>query len=151
MRLTDRTDYALRVLMVLASSERRHTVPELAKAFGVSAHHLTKVVQSLQTEGWVRTTPGRAGGAELDASPASLSVGRVVRAMEPDLNLVECLQEQGHCPLAGPCRLAGALRHARRAFLAELDRVTLADLVDGRGARLLRSLSPTLSVNGATR
>ncbi len=151
MRLTDRTDYALRVLMVLASSERRHTVPELAEAFGVSANHLTKVVQSLQAEGWVRTTSGRRGGAELDTSPESLSVGRVVRAMEPDLDLVECLQEQGRCPLEGPCRLAGALRRARAAFLAELDQVSLADLVDRRATQLLRALSPTLSVHGATR
>ena len=70
MRLTDRTDYALRVLMILASSGQRHTVPALAEAFGVSANHLTKVVQALQGL-------GLAGGGRLDfVHPPNLLASR---------------------------------------------------------------------------
>lgn len=149
MRLTDRTDYALRALMVLAASGRRHTVPTLAKAFEVSANHLTKVVQGLQSEGWVTTTPGRGGGVELAVAPTAITVGQVVRAMEPDLHLVECLRDDGSCPLENPCRLAGALRNARAAFLETLDAVTLWDLVDGCESRLVGVVRATLKINGA--
>ncbi|MFG0242471.1 MAG: RrF2 family transcriptional regulator [Phycisphaerales bacterium JB054] len=148
MRLADRTDYALRALMVLAATGRRHTVPALAEAFGISAHHLTKVVQTLQGEGWVTTTAGRGGGVTLAAAAADITVGQVVRLMEPDLHLVECLRETGDCPLAGPCRLVGALQRARGAFLDELDRVTLGDLVRGRKTRLLQAVPATLIING---
>ncbi len=151
MRLTDRTDYALRALMVLAASGRRHTVPALAQAFGVSANHLTKVVQSLQAHGWVTTTSGRGGGVDLAVAPESLTVAQVVRAMEPDLHLVECMQPEGACPLEGPCRLVGALRDARGAFLDSLDAVSLSDLVHGRQRRLLRTVPATLNIHGATR
>lgn len=148
MRLTERTDYALRVLMVLGASGRRHTASSLAEAFGVSAHHLTKVVQRLQQIGWVSTSAGRGGGVELAVEAEAVTVGEVVRAMEPDLDLVECLRESGGCPLEGPCRLVGALRSARRAFLDELDAVTLADLVEGRKGRLLRAVPAALRIQG---
>lgn len=149
MRLTNRTDYALRTLMVLGASGRRHTVPALAEALGISAHHLTKIVQVLQSEGWVSTTPGRGGGVELAGAPAEITVGEVVRAMEPDLHLVECLREEGACPLERPCRLAGTLRTARDAFLGTLDAVTLSDLIDGHETSLLRLVPATLNVNGS--
>lgn len=151
MRLTDRTDYALRVLMVLCVSGRRHTVPALASRFGVSAHHLTKVVQSLQGLGWVETTAGRAGGAALAPAGRTVTVGEVVRAMEPDLDLVACMREAGTCPLKGLCPLEDVLRAARAAFLRELDAVRLCDLVDGRGDGLLGPVSAALLVNGVSR
>lgn len=138
MRLTDRTDYALRVLMFLASSQCRHTVAEMAGAFGVSANHLTKAVQQLQGLGWVSTTPGRGGGVEMAANPNRLRVGDVVRAIEPDLNIVECFREDGACPFDGPCLLAGVLRDARTAFIASLDQVTLFDLIHRRETKLAR-------------
>jgi len=138
MRLAERTDFGLRALMLLAAARDRRPVSAMAEALGVSANHLTKVVQALQSQGWVATTPGRRGGAELTADPASLTVGEVVRALEPDLALVECLREDGACPLEGPCRLVGAIQRAREAFLLELDRVTLSDLVRGRRSSLVQ-------------
>jgi len=151
MRLTERTDYALRVLMVLASSRRRHTVPALAEAFNVSAHHLTKVVQQMQGLGWVVTTSGRRGGVESTAATEALAVGDIVRALEPDLDLVECLRGDGDCPLEGACRLVDALRRARAAFLRELDAVSISDLVAGREVRLLRTVSAALGIQGTAR
>ncbi len=148
MRLAERTDYALRVLMVVASSGRRHTVPALAEALGVSPNHLTKVVQALQGEGWVTTTAGRGGGVELAVEPGGVTVGDVVRAMEPDLALVECMRDDGGCVLEGPCRLVGALRRARLAFLGELDGVTLAALIRGRKPAILGSVPAAVSIEG---
>ncbi len=146
MRLTDRTDFAMRVLMVLGASGKRHTVPSLAGAFHVSAHHLTKVVQALQAQGWVETTPGRAGGVKLADAAQSITVGDVVRAIEPDFELVECFRAQGQCPLAQPCALADLLKQARDAFLEQLDSVLLTNLFAAREQKLLNAV-PML-VNG---
>lgn len=146
MRLTDRTDFTLRVLMLTAASRERHTVAWMANALAVSAHHLNKIVQTLQSLGWVTTVPGRGGGVALAIEAGRLRVGDVVRAIEPDMNLVECLREQGECPLSGPCRLVGALREARSAFLAALDGVTLEDLVRDREARLVHAIVTTPSI-----
>ena len=138
MRLAERTDYGLRVLMLLAASEDRRPVSAMAEALGVSPNHLAKVVQALQGAGWVVTTPGRRGGAELAVDASSLTVGEVVRALEPDMALVECMRADGACPLSGGCRLASALEDARDAFIRELDAVTLANLIARRRSRLVR-------------
>jgi hypothetical protein len=56
-------------------------------------------------------------------------------ALEDDMRLVECLGEgPATCVLTGACRLTRALARALEAFLAELDKLTLADLAGGRTA-----------------
>lgn len=66
MRLTTYTDYSLRVLMFLALHPGRTvTVAEIAAAYGVSAAHLNKVVQSLALAGEIETLRGRNGGIRL--------------------------------------------------------------------------------------
>lgn len=138
MRFTDRTDHALRALMFLAASGKRHTVAEMARGFAVPANHLTKSVQRLERRGWVSTVPGRGGGVELSIDAGRLRVGDVVREIEPSLDLVECHRADGRCPMHGPCRLAGVLDGLRVILLEALDRVTLDDLVRGREPRLVQ-------------
>lgn len=139
MRLADRSDFALRVLMFLAASGRQATVVEMAERFSVSYHHLVKVVQSLGELGVVRTTRGRGGGVALTADPASVRVGDVIRFLEPDMALAECLREHGACPLHGPCRLERLLEDASGAFLEVLNTRTIADLAEPR-LTLLKAL-----------
>lgn len=133
MRLTQWTDYSLRVLMYCAACEGRvlpPTVSEIAEAHGISRSHLTKIVMILAGHGWLATTRGRGGGLRLMADPRRLTLGQVIRETEPDLNLVECFDGQHNtCRLDGYCRLKGALAQAMEAFLAALDGVTLSDLL----------------------
>jgi Rrf2 family nitric oxide-sensitive transcriptional repressor len=104
MRLAERTDDALRVLLLLAADPDRISVVEMAARLNVSANHLAKVVQLLQAEGWVETMPGRGGGERLAATPSELTAGEVVRAIEPDFHIVECFKEESCCPLYPECR-----------------------------------------------
>lgn len=148
MRLTQHTDYAIRVLMFATSlwgSERLASIREIAEAFGVSENHLMKVVHRLGQAGLLHTQRGRHGGLRLADDPARTRLGDVVRAMEEDMALVECFTERSTCPMTGACALAGALDRARAAFLAELDRCTLADLVPRTRARQIIALSGKLS------
>ncbi|GGK20766.1 RrF2 family transcriptional regulator [Salinarimonas ramus] len=140
MKLTVHTDYALRVLMTLAVlDERIVTIEELARRHRISENHLRKVAQTLIRMGLVAGVRGRAGGLRLAVDPAGLRMGGVVRALEEDMSLVECLGEgPAGCALAGACRLTGALARALEAFLAELDRITLADLAGLRPAMRAR-------------
>lgn len=131
MRLTVFTDYSLRVLLVLASrTEALVTIADITEAFGISQAHLMKVTQALGKTGWVDTVRGRNGGMRLAADPRKLSLGEVVRRLEADFALVECLGEDNHCVLTGGCGLEAALRQASEVFLRELDRYSIADLVN---------------------
>jgi len=130
MRLTTFTDYAMRVLLHVATAPGgRSTIAEVARAYAISEHHLVKVVHMLGKEGLLLNTRGRGGGLKLAAPPASIRVGRVVRATEEPSALAECFKPEGHCVIAGHCRLAGVLGEAHAAFYEVLDRYTLQDLV----------------------
>jgi Rrf2 family nitric oxide-sensitive transcriptional repressor len=130
MQLTRFTDLGLRVLMYLTIDPRDDmpvTIPEIAERFEVSRNHLVKVVHFLAQQGIVRTTRGKGGGLKLARPPAELSLGKIIRLLEPAHDLIDC--EQPPCVLRGGCRLKGVLQHAESAFYAALDEVTLAELV----------------------
>lgn len=133
MRLTQWTDYTLRVLMYCAASLDRTkpvTITEIAENHGISRSHLTKIVQQLAARGWLETTRGRGGGMRLAVAAKDLCLGTVVRATETDFSLVECFDSAlNQCRINQNCRLKGVLYQATQSFLAVLDGITLADLV----------------------
>lgn len=147
MRLTQHTDYAIRVLMFAASRHLREgpdalsSIREIAEAYGISENHLMKVVNRLAQAGLLHTLRGRNGGLRLARPPAETRLGEVVRRVEEDMELVECFGAGSTCPLTAGCHLASALDEARRAFLASLDRHTLADLVPRARAREIIALA----------
>ncbi|MFT4626438.1 MAG: Rrf2 family nitric oxide-sensitive transcriptional repressor [Myxococcota bacterium] len=136
MQLTDHTDYGLRVLILLAAvAPQRLSSLDLAGRHGLSHAHVQKVVQSLQNAGFVQTFRGRGGGVQLARLPSDIRVGEVVRALEPHLDFVECFRP-GHsrCKLDGGCALTQTLVRAKSAMLVELDKTTIAGIVQGSPA-----------------
>jgi len=134
MKLTSFTDYSLRVLIfVAAQPERRATIAEIATAFAVSEHHLTKVVHFLGKEGWLATVRGKGGGMSLACAPEAVGVGDIVRRTEGAVQAAECFGDgSSNCVIAPVCRLRGVLGRAVDAFYAVLDGYTLADLAANR-------------------
>lgn len=136
MRLMLWTDYSLRVLMYCAHAQGRNapvTISEIAQAHNISRNHLTKVVATLSGLDLLKTTRGRGGGLQLLRPAREIVIGDVVRKTENDLALVECFGEHNSCRLDHGCRLKAVLSRALKKFMAELDGVTLADVV-GEGA-----------------
>ena len=130
MHITQHTDYALRVLIFLASNDHRlATIQEISERFQVSRAHLMKVVNQLIRNGFVEGLRGKGGGLRLARPAPDISVGDVIRKMETDLALVECFNEDSRCLLTASCQLKGVLAEALEAFFASLDRVSLAQIL----------------------
>jgi len=133
MRLTTFTDYSFRVLVYLTVSGDEHsTIREIAERYGISRNHVMKVVQVLSQRGYVISQRGKNGGLRLNKPPAEISIGTLVREMENDLALVECLGDNNQCILQPSCELQGILSEALGAFFAVLDAYTLEDVLHGR-------------------
>lgn len=131
MQLTSFTDYSLRVLVYAAvHRDRRCQTADVAGTFGISRHHVVKVVNELAHLGYLDTVRGRDGGFTLAQPPDEVRLGDVVRRTEGSIAIVECFDPRTNtCPLLPACGLKDALGEAFAAFLAVLDRHTLADLM----------------------
>ncbi|MDP3822247.1 MAG: Rrf2 family transcriptional regulator [Burkholderiales bacterium] len=159
MRLSDYSDYTLRVLMYCATHpDRLVTIGEIAEGYGVSKNHLMKIVNDLGRQGILETTRGRGGGFRLLQAPSAIRIGDVLRSTETDFRLVECFDAATDtCTLTPGCRLKGVLRNALKAYFAELDAVTLADLAKsgtrsgGSPGSALKSLPVSPPANGTAR
>lgn len=131
MRLTNFTDYALRVLMYVgAKGDENSTIDEIADYYGISRNHLMKIVFLLGKLGYLSTTRGKGGGLRLGMDPAKLNIGKLVRQTEEDLALVPCMESEGECRIRSACVLRSVLADALSAFLGTLDQYTLADLLE---------------------
>ena len=112
MRLTAFSDYSLRVLIYLAAApEGRSTIADIARAFGISEHHLVKVVHLLGRQGFL------------------LNTREVVRLTEGGDMPAECFDKDTNtCVLAGGCGLQRVLKEAVENFYAALGKYSVADL-----------------------
>lgn len=144
MRHTSHADFALRVLLYLrVAPGRQGSVPEIAAAHDISRNHLVKVVQRLAGAELVTTARGRGGGVRLVRDPATITVGQVMRAMENDFAVVECLGPARYCRVAGVCGARNVFAQALDAYFAVLDDATLEDIAaNDQGLRGALGLIP---------
>ena len=148
MHLTLHTDYGLRVLLYLAAHPER-VVPtvEIGRAYGISKNHLVRVAQSLHGGGFIEIAAGRTGGLSLAKPPGAIRCGDVVRALEPDLRLVECFDAKtSACPITAVCGLSRAIDGALAAFLAALDGFTIGEVVARSGPALRSHFLPVTAL-----
>lgn len=129
MNISSFTDFGLRALMrIAAEPDRVHSTADIANEFGISRNHLTKAVTALANAGFLVTFRGHDGGARLARPAAEIRLGEVVRALERDRALVECLRgDSGDCRVTPDCHLRHFLKEGEDAFIASLDRRTLAE------------------------
>lgn len=142
MRLTQFTDYSLRVLIYLGlnGGGELSTIRDIAGHYRISENHLMKVVNGLSRLGYVDAVRGRGGGLRLARAPEQIGIGAIVREIEEDTALVECFDPaQNACCITEACALRHALAEAQLAFFAVLDEYRLSDLLRPK-AKLLRLL-----------
>lgn len=141
MKLNQFTDYGLRILMYM-SQKPDHlpatTITELADRFGISRNHLVKVVQFLSNNQIIDAQRGRGGGLKLYSSAETYRIGKLVRLLENDEDLINC--QSPLCILAGNCGLKSILDGAMEELYKYLDQYTLEDISKPAVSKTLESL-----------
>lgn len=128
MKITQFTDYSLRLMLYLAGQpERVVSVREVSEFYGISSEHLKKIVRRLIELGYLGSVRGKHGGLRLLREPGAINLGQLMRE-EENLALLPCRDAAQPCPVNG-CKLSGIVDDALAAFLGVLDRKTLADLI----------------------
>jgi len=118
MRLTTRTNLAMRTLMFCAANQGTIVrKQDVAATCNASENHLAQVIHLLAQNGFLRTVRGRAGGLLLGRPAEEIKVGEVFRNFEAVLPFTECFAGgENACPLVGACRLQCVLSDALKAF-----------------------------------
>ncbi len=137
MKLSKSTELAIHGLFQLAVSRPRQLlVSEMANAQNVSSSYLAKVFQKLARSGLVRSTRGKRGGFCLARGPEAITIAEVIRAVEADEPLYDCLRATRGCKANGNCLMRHRFQQAERDLYAVLESTSLADLLESdRGER----------------
>lgn len=131
MKLSKSTELALHGLFQLAFSRPRQLlVAEMAGAQNVSASYLAKVFQKLARHGLVRSTRGKKGGFALARDPEKITLADIVRAVEAEEPLFDCLGEQRGCKALADCAVHGCFHQAETRMFQALEATSLEDLLE---------------------
>jgi Rrf2 family protein len=135
MRVSKRTDYALRALFTLVDHYRGAPIPirELARRNDVPKRFLEQIMLDLKAQGWVDSTAGIRGGYVLARSPEKITMGEVVRHFDGVLAPIECVSVTGYkrCSQEPVCRFRRVFLDARNYIADVMDRATLAEVAKG--------------------
>ena len=143
MKINANTDFLYRSLIYVAlHPDRLVTAREIAEAYDLSVNHIAKVCQDLIRHGLLEGQRGRGGGGRLAKPADQIRLGEIIYLGEDDPKVIDCESGiGGHCKILPACRLKGVFAKAQRAFLAELNAHTLADMVaQPKMAKKLREL-----------
>jgi len=130
MRLTRHGDYAVRVVVDLASRPAGAIVPRarIQERQDVPPAFLAKIVQALARGGLVRTHPGARGGVSLARAASAISLRDVIEAAEGPLALNRCVVAAGACPRDRGCPVHPVWVRLQRLLARELEAVSMAEL-----------------------
>jgi Rrf2 family protein len=135
MRVSMKTDYALRALFTLVEHSSSGPIPirELSRRNDVPKKFLEQIMLSLKKRGWVDSAPGLRGGYVLAKSPDKITMGEVVRHFDGILAPIACVSVRGykHCSQEPLCRFRRVFLNARNYVASLLDNATLADVAKG--------------------
>jgi Rrf2 family transcriptional regulator, nitric oxide-sensitive transcriptional repressor len=115
-------------LYLASKPEETATITEITEYYKISRNHLVKVVHNLGIHEFITTSRGKNGGIRLARPAEEILLSDVVRKTEPDMDLLECFNTKtDNCAISPTCRLKSMLYEGRSAFMAVLERNTLAD------------------------
>jgi Rrf2 family protein len=140
MRVSKKTDYALRALFTLVEHFGRGPIPirELARRNDVPKKFLEQIMLALKERGWVESLPGLRGGYMLAKPPEKITMGEVVRHFDGILAPIDCVSVTGYarCTQEPVCRFRRVFLDARNYVASLMDGLTLAEVAGGGVARL---------------
>jgi len=135
MRISKKTDYALRALFTLVEEEGKGPVSirELARRNDVPKRFLEQIMLHLKAKGWVESLPGVRGGYRLARKPSQITMGEVVRYFDGILAPIGCVSVSGYerCTQESTCRFRRVFLDARNYVTFLMDRSTLESVARG--------------------
>ena len=137
MKITQEADYALRMMCLLTKETAAGNTPvgaaTLAEGVAVPTRFGLKILHKLSGADLVKTSRGATGGYSLNVNPATVTVRRVIEAIDGPIEINRCLSDTHQClnnPNKDCCRLHHVFEDLNGQITERLDRLTVAMVVD---------------------
>jgi len=132
MKLSKRTDYALRAIFTLVEEYpgKPISIRELARVNRVPKRFLEQILLDMKTQGWIESYAGKFGGYRLARDPSGITMGEIVRFFDGILAPIGCVSISKHepCTQARVCRFRRLMLRVRNVVADIMDKTTLANL-----------------------
>jgi Rrf2 family iron-sulfur cluster assembly transcriptional regulator len=131
MKLSTKTRYGTRILIELALKVGQGAiqVSKIAASQKIPVKYLEQILRDLKMAGIVKSVRGPKGGHLLVKDPKDISLGEIVRLLEGQTDLVECVSTPEKCEMASECLVRNAWYEATQVLYEKLDGISIADLV----------------------
>ena len=131
MKLSTRSRYGTRIILELARHFGKDPVQvsEIAKIQKIPVKYLEQLIRSLKQANLITSVRGSKGGHRLNERPEKITVGQIVRHLEGQTDLVECVSLPEKCQMSDECRVRNVWMDATEAMYEKLDAITIADLI----------------------
>ncbi|MBN1510377.1 MAG: Rrf2 family transcriptional regulator [Phycisphaerae bacterium] len=135
MLLTQKCLYAVRAIFEIAARFPRGPVKiaDIARAQAIPQRFLEAILTQLKQAGLVESRRGKQGGYLLARSPATVTIGDIIRVIEGDIGPVECLSsgsDNPPCALYGQCAFSELWERARDSMSQVYDGTTFQHLLE---------------------
>lgn len=134
--ISKKSKYGLRAVLVLARRYEQGPVliAEIARRERIPRKFLETILLELKNKGLLGSKKGKGGGYFLGRSPASISVGEIIRSLDGPLAPVPCVSQSAYhtcaeCHDEATCGIRAVMHDVRDATAQILDRESLADLL----------------------
>jgi len=141
-------DYAIRICAYLAGRPDKQPTPVsyIAKILAITKPIATKITHKLNKKGIIGSTQGRFGGIFLLKDPKQLSILDILKAMDFDSTLNECILNHAICPLVSVCQIHVYFTEQERMLLNNFDKKKIADFAIHDGDLSTVTQQPTHSL-----
>ena len=133
MRISRKSEYALRALLAIARGPRSFQVQEISRRANIPVKFLEQILLALRNAGYLSSKRGVGGGYALRVPTAEITVGEVIRLMDGPLAPVPCAAAQPaeRCTCADPrtCPLRLLMIGVREELSAQLDHRSIDDML----------------------
>ncbi|MBR5900283.1 MAG: Rrf2 family transcriptional regulator [Clostridia bacterium] len=130
MKLSSKTHYGLMACHVLGRNypEVPVSASTLESYIAVSGKYIEKIMRTLTGRGIVTANRGASGGYFLTREPALITVGEIVRALEDNMEIIECVKSEGKCKC---CPSSAVWKKLYDGINDLLDSITLEQMIKG--------------------
>jgi len=129
LKLTKKADYGLIALKhLVVHGPESSSAKEIAGMYGIPLPLLSKILQKLAKNGFLRSEHGTNGGYKLARDPAQITALEVIRLIDGPVFLTTCFTEHGYCCHTDKCIVRDPLQKVHEGILRLLASITLAEM-----------------------